>query len=331
LRQNREKFGFSFLSRPITHFFLLYSLWMESHRDLRLTLADSALAQGGRRPVRPTGKDGLVLQVGSSAAPGPRLLELDRETGPLRRLDSCSYKRTSAEPDFRKAGLAVDWCSFRLLNSSRAVGSGPGRLPQPPAGILPAGGFISRAAVERRSSPQSLLLSLLFPVLLFVILNGLLGCILAWDAASSSSKEKKSSAGSFINALFGVVAGCTETSPEKTAHQAVVLPGSSVANINSSDNNNDVNANNSSSCHSSSPSVPDLQQVGGGDPRSPRASSVQRQTETLRSLGRRRDVTPRLHQQNWERSSLHSRSRTASPCPSALTEGRAPHCTTQVV
>jgi hypothetical protein len=307
------------------------SLWMEAHRDLRLTLADSALAQGGRRPVRPTGKDGLVLQVGSSAAPGPRLLELDRETGPLRRLDSCSYKRSSAEPDFRKAGLAVDWCTFRILNSSRAVGSGPGRLPQPPAGILPAGGFISRAAVERRSSPQSLLLSLLFPVLLFVILNGLLGCILAWDAASSSSKEKKSSASSFINALFGVVAGCTETSPEKTAHHAVVLPGSSVANINSGDNNNDVNANNGSSCHSSSPSVPDLQQVGGGDPRqSPRASSVQRQTETLRSLGRRRDVTPRLHQQNWERSSLHSRSRTASPCPSALTEGRLPHCTTQV-
>ncbi len=313
----------SFFSRHITHFFCSCSLWMESHRDLRLTLADSALAQGGRRPVRPTGKDGLVLQVGSSAAPGPRLLELDRETGPLRRLDSCSYKRSSAEPDFRKAGLAVDWCSFRILNSSRAVGSGPSRLPhpQPPAGILPAGGFISRAAVERRSSPQSLLLSLLFPVLLFVILNGLLGCILAWDAASSSSKEKKSSAGSFVNALFGVVAGCTEVSPEKTAHQAVVLPGSSVGNVNSGDNNNDINANNGSSCHSSSPSVPDLQQVGGGDPRSPRASSVQRQTETLRSLGRRRDVTPRLHQQNWERSSLHSRSRTASPCPSALTEG----------
>ena len=50
-----------------------------------------------------------------------------------------------------------------------------------------------------------------------------------------------------------------------------------------------------------------------------RSSSVHRQTETMRALARKRDVTPRLQQTptiSVDGSSLHSRSRTASPCPS---------------
>ena len=50
-----------------------------------------------------------------------------------------------------------------------------------------------------------------------------------------------------------------------------------------------------------------------------RSSSVLRQTETMRALGRRRDVTPRLQQSpaiSVDGSSLQSRSRTASPSPS---------------
>ena len=52
-----------------------------------------------------------------------------------------------------------------------------------------------------------------------------------------------------------------------------------------------------------------------------RSSSVLRQTETIRALGRRRDVTPRLQQTptlSVDGSSLQSRSRTASPSPSNI-------------
>ena len=50
-----------------------------------------------------------------------------------------------------------------------------------------------------------------------------------------------------------------------------------------------------------------------------RSSSVLRQSQTIRALGRRRDVTPRLQQTptlSLDGSSIRSRSRTASPCPS---------------
>jgi hypothetical protein len=317
------------MKRNVNDFFTLknlFSLWMESYRDLQLTLAESAVALGGRRPLRPTAKDGTVAEVGSSADPSSRLQELDRETGPLRRLPSCSYKRTSAEPDFRQVGFAVDWCAFRLLNASQITvikRTAPG--PPPPFPTTPGSGFASREKIERRTaSPRSLLWGLLVPLVLFAVLNGLIGCFLLSDAATASNE--KQAAVSFVDVLYDVLAGCLG-SGEPTSHLPVLSSTTNIIinnnNINS-DINNEVN-NASSSCHSSSPSVPDLQQVQGGgsaavDTRGTRASSVQRQTDTLRSLARRRDVTPRLHQ-NWERSSVHSRSRTASPCPSALTDG----------
>jgi Sarcoglycan alpha/epsilon len=291
---------------------------MEAYRDLRLTLAESAVAMGGRRPVRPGSKDGAMVQVGSREPPSLRLQELDRETGPLRRLQSCSYKRTSAEPEFRAAGLAIDWCAFRIFNVSQSASGSKGspQLPPPAAG----GTFVSRSSVQRRSGSRQLLWSLLVPGFIFLVLNSLLAFILMRDLAS---RQKKFS-NNFVDVLFDVLTDCLSrtdvTAAAATTTTTHVVPPSSGANNDYADNNNEVNA--SSSCHSSSPSVPDLQHVAAGaDPRAARASSVQRQTELLRSLARRRDVTPRL-QQGWERSSLHSRSRTASPSPSAVTEGK---------
>ena len=67
--------------------------------------------------MRPTDKDGVVLQLGSFSNFSKDLLELDRETTPLRVLPSCprNFKRTSVEHYFREKGFAVDWCAFRLL------------------------------------------------------------------------------------------------------------------------------------------------------------------------------------------------------------------------
>ena len=66
----------------------------------------SSLELGYRRPLRPTEKDGVVLQLGSYANFSKDLLELDRETTPLRVLPSCprNFKRTSVERYFREKG-----------------------------------------------------------------------------------------------------------------------------------------------------------------------------------------------------------------------------------
>ena len=70
-----------------------------------------------RRPLMPTERDGVVLQLGSHANFSKDLLLLDRETSPLRVRPSCprNFKRTSVERYFREKGFAIDWCAFRLL------------------------------------------------------------------------------------------------------------------------------------------------------------------------------------------------------------------------
>ena len=79
--------------------------WPVSSEDLHLSFADSALNVGGRRPLKPSVKDGVVIQLGSRHNFSESLFGLDRETGPLRRLQSCSYKRVSVERHFRQVSI----------------------------------------------------------------------------------------------------------------------------------------------------------------------------------------------------------------------------------
>ncbi len=72
---------------------------------------------GYRRPLVPSLKDGLVLLLASSANFSSDLVDLDRETSPLRKMPSCprDFKRTSVERHFRAKGFGLDWCQFRLM------------------------------------------------------------------------------------------------------------------------------------------------------------------------------------------------------------------------
>ena len=74
---------------------------------------------GYRKPVVPSEKDGLVVYLGSQANFSQDLLELDRETTPLRSFPDCprNFKRTSVERHFREKGFSLDWCAFRLLKA----------------------------------------------------------------------------------------------------------------------------------------------------------------------------------------------------------------------
>ena len=91
--------------------------WPQTSLDLHLTQISSSLEVGYRRPIIPTQKDGVVLQLGSHYNFSKELYLLDRETSPLRVFPSCprNFKRTSVERYFREKGFAIDWCAFRLL------------------------------------------------------------------------------------------------------------------------------------------------------------------------------------------------------------------------
>ena len=93
-------------------------MWKESSNDLHLTFIASSIDVGYRRPVVPSEKDGVVIQLGSSSNFSAELVDLNRETSPLRTFKPrCprNFKRTSVERHFREKGFALDWCAFRLL------------------------------------------------------------------------------------------------------------------------------------------------------------------------------------------------------------------------
>jgi len=273
------------------------NLWQEAHQDLRLTYADSVPQLGGRKPLNPSLKDGVVIRLASSANFSLALEELDRETQPLRRLSTCSFKRVSVERFFRQAGFAVDWCAFRLISPEAQVVDEETEDEKDSniAEMFPTFKFPQRGSVERRKMVKEMLTAAVIPLLIFLVLSSCLGCILF-----TACGEEKQRGGLFIESLFEVFDDCCVY---KDTTQLLV------ANNNNNNNNNVTG----SVARSMSP-LPSL------DPLPSRSSSIQRQTETLRSLGRRRDVTPRLQASpppanSADVQSLVSRSRTTSPAP----------------
>ena len=95
-----------------------HHLWKNSSQDLHLTSIASSIDVGYRRPVIPSEKDGVVLQLGSNSNFSEELYDLNRETTPLRSFTpACprNFKRTSVERHFRGVNFALDWCAFRLM------------------------------------------------------------------------------------------------------------------------------------------------------------------------------------------------------------------------
>merc|ERR1711874_317242 len=175
--------------------------WLEAFEDIHLTFADSAIELGGRRPLKPTHRDGVVVHVGSSANFSEALVALDSETQPLRKHSTCSYKRISMERYFRQAGFAIDWCSFRLISVTSGASNKTLKLGK----SLRGGGettdwyFPERGEMQRESKVAEILTAMVVPLVLLAIFSTGLGFIL-WSDCNS---EKQSSS-LFIESLFEV-------------------------------------------------------------------------------------------------------------------------------
>jgi len=292
--------------------------WLESYVDLHLTYADSVLELGGRRPLKPSHKDGVILHLGSQANFSKSLIALDRETRPLRRHNSCSYKRISVERYFRQAGFSIDWCKFRLLTEEISEKSDQD-VTDVPVGVDHSEHFHLfpvRSEMKRKQVKLVEIISaLLVPIVVFIIYSVGLGAVLLTDC--TEEKESKTN-NLFIQSLFDVFDDCTTFN--STKHNQLIKVQKHI------DNNNSINLTTNRGQGQVTDSGPTITGSFGGldsckdlNTRSRRASSVQRQNDTLRSLGKARDVTPRLLSQSpptsMSNSSIHSRSRTTSPGP----------------
>ncbi|XP_032307326.1 epsilon-sarcoglycan isoform X2 [Drosophila ananassae] len=90
-------------------------LWPNSKEDLSVVFMESAVNMGGRLPLRPQQREGVIVHVGSFAKFSPRLMELQEEVRPLYKLPTCNYKRTSVQKIFENVGFKLDWCAFRMV------------------------------------------------------------------------------------------------------------------------------------------------------------------------------------------------------------------------
>ncbi len=278
-------------------------LWTESESDLHLVYIASAVDLGFRRPLDPALKDGIVVYLGSGANFSQALFDLDQETAVLRGFPACprDFKRTSVERHFRAKGFALDWCEFRLMtlnhetDSYREVGEKEIEEYDEDANasqetkdqiVSPKGNDTLDTPDEiepfprRDSLPvadltllyvQTLVPSLFILMLLFLLL-GLVFCLrcpcaLEDDedtiAVMAASEDKWDGlTASFFLVLKDCVTCCNSVDKEKM--KAVSLRSL------------------------------DQDAAAGSNSRYQRASSVQRQTDTLRRLAQQRDVAQRL-------------------------------------
>ncbi|XP_067126574.1 epsilon-sarcoglycan isoform X1 [Centruroides vittatus] len=175
------------------------SLWRKSHQSdvIYVTMIASAIDVGGRFPVNPREKEGVVVRVGGTDNFSRDLLDLEREIQPLRVLKvPCprDYKRTSAEHLFRREDFISDWCSFRLVKEEKQQ-SGYGK-PSPSYSSIPLTSDDFRPqtiSLPRRDFMLDFIVSIVVPAVVVVILLTSLVCVMCCGREGLEKRNRNTS------------------------------------------------------------------------------------------------------------------------------------------
>ncbi|KAH8374486.1 hypothetical protein KR200_009650 [Drosophila serrata] len=169
-------------------------LWPNSKEDLSVVFMESAVNMGGRLPLRPQQREGVIVHVGSFAQFSPRLKELQEEVRPLYKLPSCTYKRTSVQKIFENVGFKLDWCAFRMVgvespteilyhsgkqNEQQAAEEQPRQEQEQEPQDRWMG--ISREDVPVRNYIDEFAFAFAIPGMIFAILIGMLSAVLCFQ------------------------------------------------------------------------------------------------------------------------------------------------------
>ncbi|XP_017068423.2 epsilon-sarcoglycan isoform X2 [Drosophila eugracilis] len=172
-------------------------LWPNSKEDLSVVFMESAVNMGGRLPLRPQQREGVIVHVGSFAQFSPRLMELQEEVRPLYKLPSCTYKRTSVQKIFENVGFKLDWCAFRMVgmespteilfhsgkqNEQQVAEDQNQRQQDRWMGI-------SREDVPERNYIDEFAFAFAIPGMIFAILIGMLSAVLCFQHEKFSSNS----------------------------------------------------------------------------------------------------------------------------------------------
>ncbi|XP_030384459.1 epsilon-sarcoglycan isoform X2 [Scaptodrosophila lebanonensis] len=166
-------------------------LWPES-TDLSVVFMESAVNMGGRLPLRPQQREGVIVHVGSLAQFSSRLKELQEEVRPLYKLPSCTYKRTSVQKIFENVGFKLDWCAFKMVGVESPTeilyhnhGSGNGQQNEPTYIEQLRNNErwlgIAREDVPVRNYIDEFAFAFAIPGMIFAVLVGMLSAVLCFQ------------------------------------------------------------------------------------------------------------------------------------------------------
>ncbi|XP_017047993.1 epsilon-sarcoglycan isoform X2 [Drosophila ficusphila] len=170
-------------------------LWQNSREDLSVVFMESAVNMGGRLPLRPQQREGVIVHVGSFAQFSPRLMELQEEVRPLYKLPSCTYKRTSVQKIFENAGFKLDWCAFRMVGIESPTEilyhSGKQNEQQMAEDQRHQDRWmgISKEEVPERNYIDEFAFAFAIPGVIFAILIGMLSAVLCFQHEKFSSES----------------------------------------------------------------------------------------------------------------------------------------------
>lgn len=124
----------------------------------------------------------VIVHLASEAIFSERLNELQKEIKPLYKISSCTYKRTSVQTIFEKAGFKIDWCAFKIITKADHLPSKPHTSQHNSlANQKKHWESIARSEVPQRNYVDELAFAIAIPGMLFALLVALVTVILCFQ------------------------------------------------------------------------------------------------------------------------------------------------------
>lgn len=158
-------------------------LWPESKNDLHISFMESAIKMGGRVPLTPQQKEGIIVHLSSHTAFSQRLIDLQDEVKPLYKIASCTYKRTSVQTIFENAGFKLDWCAFHIVNNFNKSMKQTHRTDthKPKREMVPAWDSMSFYEIPQRTYIDEFAFAIALPGVILAILIAILSVVLCFQ------------------------------------------------------------------------------------------------------------------------------------------------------
>lgn len=123
----------------------------------------------------------VIVHLSSHSAFSQRLNELQEEVKPLYKISSCTYKRTSVQTIFEKAGFKLDWCAFHIVTESGQQEKSSDNLEPKEQRAPEIWDTLTHFEVPQRTYIDEFAFSIAIPGVIFAVLVAVLSVLLCFQ------------------------------------------------------------------------------------------------------------------------------------------------------